>query len=415
MIAQERHLLATNSKPFTRSLTAPSERLEQIPVPIREALDPWRCPQQLLGWLAHTLSLDIWIEDWSESRKRAAIADAIRLNRIKGTRAGLDAYVDLADGEVLAVDLPPAGIYPDEGPDEAALARWRAAFAQIRIHDRPLDAGPADNACAGSIFPHDEPEPKGGCYPIEYAPVPTRTMVLWDDGEETVFNARKTTVATFGSTAIVEEWWADGAHPGIYLDQSHVDAHLAEERPVRRFVSRREVDYDHPVFSPLAISFAADVPLVDERPEHVRETFETDGVFAGSCHLDGGYLHPDDGWRHVYQMWRIYEPERSLGLEAPNGYHIGGRARLSLPPYEAHIAIEHAAPAGESHLFAGGFVDQVLGQEDTLKRNQLLDACALSKAERDQFLIRTAFHRPVTFGDRLTVADMAFGKLIKEV
>ena len=47
--------------------------------------DPQRCPLQLLPWLAWSLSVDDWEDDWSEEQKRAVVAASIEVHRRKGT------------------------------------------------------------------------------------------------------------------------------------------------------------------------------------------------------------------------------------------------------------------------------------------------------------------------------------------
>lgn len=64
---------------------------------IRDVVDPWRCPASLLPWLAWSMSVDLWDEAWSEVRKRQAIADNAAQQRRKGTRAAVEAALQLLE------------------------------------------------------------------------------------------------------------------------------------------------------------------------------------------------------------------------------------------------------------------------------------------------------------------------------
>ena len=90
-------LLPPNASSAERSLEASTARVADVPVPIRDLWNPDTCPTHLLPWLAWGLSIDIWDSSWSETQKRTAIADAIPMQRRKGTRASLRTVLDRFD------------------------------------------------------------------------------------------------------------------------------------------------------------------------------------------------------------------------------------------------------------------------------------------------------------------------------
>jgi len=55
------------------------------PEVLRTLLDADRCPENLLPWLAWTVSVDQWREEWSEAVRRQAIRNAYFIHRHKGT------------------------------------------------------------------------------------------------------------------------------------------------------------------------------------------------------------------------------------------------------------------------------------------------------------------------------------------
>lgn len=89
-------LLPPNASALERALEAATRRIDDVPVPLRDLWDPLACPIDLLPWLAWSLSIDIWDSDWSEAAKREQVAQALQMQRRKGSvasvRSLLDAY-----------------------------------------------------------------------------------------------------------------------------------------------------------------------------------------------------------------------------------------------------------------------------------------------------------------------------------
>lgn len=78
-------LLPPNAGPLERGLDAAAARISAIPAPLRDLWNPATCPLSLIPYLAFALSIDGWSPDWPESVKRARVAQAIEIQRIKGT------------------------------------------------------------------------------------------------------------------------------------------------------------------------------------------------------------------------------------------------------------------------------------------------------------------------------------------
>ncbi|MBB4266888.1 phage tail protein I [Roseospira visakhapatnamensis] len=98
-------LMPPNASGLERALDQVLARIEHVDLsPIRALKDPATCPAHLLPWLAWERSVDTWSATLTEAQRRAVIAAAPRLHRIKGTPAaiqlGLQA-VGLADAEVV--------------------------------------------------------------------------------------------------------------------------------------------------------------------------------------------------------------------------------------------------------------------------------------------------------------------------
>lgn len=78
-------LLPPNTTPLERNLEQVTERVTNLPVPLRRLWNPDECPEALLPWLAWSLGIDAWKAYWPLSIKRAIIKDAIHIKRKKGT------------------------------------------------------------------------------------------------------------------------------------------------------------------------------------------------------------------------------------------------------------------------------------------------------------------------------------------
>ena len=83
-------LLPPNATPLERALEQALARIEDVPVPVDTLWDPWRCPAELLPWLAWACSVDEWDPDWPEHVKRRVIAAAPDVHRLKGTCAAVE-------------------------------------------------------------------------------------------------------------------------------------------------------------------------------------------------------------------------------------------------------------------------------------------------------------------------------------
>lgn len=85
-------LLPINSTSLERALA--DVQVADLPVPLRELMDPQRCPVALLPYLAWAWSVDRWDPAWSETVKRKAVAAAFRIHQHKGTIAALRRVIE---------------------------------------------------------------------------------------------------------------------------------------------------------------------------------------------------------------------------------------------------------------------------------------------------------------------------------
>lgn len=87
-------LLPPNATALERQAADALAQIERVPVPIRDLLDPDRCPVELLPYLAWAFSVDRWNSAWPESAKRGAIKSAYFIHAHKGTLGALRRVVE---------------------------------------------------------------------------------------------------------------------------------------------------------------------------------------------------------------------------------------------------------------------------------------------------------------------------------
>ena len=108
-------LIPVNATVLERALERMTRRVDQIPVPIRDLWNPWTCPVRFLPWLAFALSIDAWSPDWPEAVKRNFVAQAIAIQRKKGTAASVRQVVEAFGGQIALREWwqqdPPAAPY----------------------------------------------------------------------------------------------------------------------------------------------------------------------------------------------------------------------------------------------------------------------------------------------------------------
>ncbi|UYU32459.1 phage tail protein I [Siccibacter colletis] len=68
--------------------------IARVPVLLRTLWSPESCPTRLLPYLAWTLSVDRWDENWPEATKRSVIASAFYIHKHKGTISALRRVVE---------------------------------------------------------------------------------------------------------------------------------------------------------------------------------------------------------------------------------------------------------------------------------------------------------------------------------
>lgn len=87
-------LLPPNAEQLERLAAEALIQIERVPIPIRDLVNPDRCPLALLPYLAWAFSVDRWDERWSETTKRKVIKSSYFVHSRKGTIGALRRVVE---------------------------------------------------------------------------------------------------------------------------------------------------------------------------------------------------------------------------------------------------------------------------------------------------------------------------------
>jgi len=87
-------LLPTNAAQLEQLTAKAMACIERVPIPIRDLINPDRCPVDLLPYLAWAFSVDRWDANWSEATKRQVIRTSYYVHSRKGTIGALRRVVE---------------------------------------------------------------------------------------------------------------------------------------------------------------------------------------------------------------------------------------------------------------------------------------------------------------------------------
>lgn len=88
------HLLPVGSSTLEKRAAECLKQAVENPILIADLINPERCPEPLLPYLAWAFSVDKWDEGWNGETKRLAIHNAFAIHKQKGTIAAIKRVVE---------------------------------------------------------------------------------------------------------------------------------------------------------------------------------------------------------------------------------------------------------------------------------------------------------------------------------
>lgn len=87
---KEKSILPPNATPLQKDLeNAIAFRLGKLDIPNRWLMNPEKCPEHILPWLAWAVSVDVWNDAWAVETRRAVIKASLQVHKQKGTIGAL--------------------------------------------------------------------------------------------------------------------------------------------------------------------------------------------------------------------------------------------------------------------------------------------------------------------------------------
>lgn len=406
----ERSLLPPNYPRYGRAVDEAGARLAEIPVPIADLWNPWTCPEVALPFLAWGMSVDIWDDAWTVTRKRAVVAASVDLHRHKGTLGGIKDHVALRDSTVVAATTPPATSFCSPAVTDVERRAYLDDLPQLRLYDK-WTGDDASTATFWDDFSGRFFDDLAGPFLFEQPSILTdragERAIMWDRGVVTEL--------TENAVAI------DGSHYEVMLPGDGSDAVFSGDHLNDDFYLMPSTAADRLYVFDLAASTGTDRILhsfaiypngsaVNTEPDFVAE-LGTDlaGVYCGQPIGEAGspgemWFTPSTAGERLYRVVYFYEEGRASVDD--RGLSFMGDARFGIGNYTAELSI--VIPGNRLPWIADDFVGGYFYDDRPAGLDKTLDAIVVAKAERDLVFVKTDIFKPLTVGQRLLVGTPLF-------
>jgi phage tail P2-like protein len=374
----------------------------RFPLPtelITSVWNPETCPADLLPYLAWGLSVDLWSDEWPETKKREACRKALRLHRLKTTPAGIKAHVEMAGAEVLRVIRPPARESLRGAMTQTDRLAWLDGLPQVRIY--PF----FHRAIAKSRHFYTGPGVRHQWHGQGFNRS-TRGFAIY--GRRATFYDRGTEVEiTVGGTDLgdVDRVYLRRVAPRrLFYGHGFRVGFLRTTAAETNVLTVRMSDANQ------HFAIQPSIEPVDVRPVRVaqRRVAPAKRAFFGR---HGGFLKESFGPLLIYDRLALNDPSRLGARRKVRSYH--GHGRFGIDPFTAELRIRVPMVRGRrrSGRWHGAGYSKAADMTPLAKA---IEAVRVSKAFRDTVLIDTQTQGRVKFGGGLRFGEFVFGQ-IKEV
>lgn len=381
---------------------------------LKAVFDPARCPARLLPWLATVFSVDVWRERWSEAQKRDVIARSIEMHRLKGTLAGLEAYLELIGARVAQAITPPALFFAsDFGPE--AYQDWLGRLPEVRIYHWQRDTShdisgalseepedlPEDVDILGAPLEHylaftEDFEDDGtpGCFSLHDDAFPIEAgvkAVLYDNGVETELEIESGNVADArmaGVSDVERVYFPEKVGSGFYasdLDSETEDTTFADDGYLHdgsdkqyAIYVRRSGQNVKEIGAPSIRGRAA----ADSDPVRVFVNGDASGGWFLDDPTEEAFASIEsDILASYYDSWRVVDPK----VKATHGPATSflDYDRFGIPAYTAEIQVDATEPAIDGAWFLDNGPPGFLMTSNFDALWDVCDVVVIASAKRD--------------------------------
>jgi len=405
---------------------------------VLRAKDPMRVDAPLLPLLAWERSTDLWRADWPLAKKRHVTDIAFEMQRKKGTRAGIEQYVEVAGGQCLSIAAPPLMCFPGADPTPEETAAWLARFAQLRTYKYSEYGNDAF-----AIFLTEETmrplcltdgTPRYWClHEIDATQYLGSHTTLWQNGVETPLSAlAATTGQAQGSVAdyriivlpadLAGVWFLDSS-PSVSVDGEIAYTPSSYDPVAARTISfvtdGNDYGANSGIFTSVTVSPGLD--LVTIKPTMVAQPAPTK---SGDWYLDARAAVLSDGELalfptsddraeyNLYEVLYLYDPSNPGPISmAPGSYCYLDNAFFQFPAYTAivRVAVTGTLPAAAFTNYVGGY----LVDPDLTPLWDVVGAVRSAKSARDLVLVDSNVYGVVTAGVGVFAGAITAGQMVQ--
>lgn len=386
-------LLPGNATPFEKTLVDSGSAFIDALAPDYSAyFDPATCPEDALPFLAHTLGLPIWREEWSTPKKRQILTDWPIVAGKLGTEDALRWAVSIAEGNIVTLTVPPQGFYLAGSPDENEVLwnEWLHHQPEIRLINLRQEG--IEVGYLGELdFPDEVAEP--GMFLGDEEDVATfftavvlsvaKAVIIRDDVETEIAFERLPDPRWKRNGEIINFYWPGTAGLGLFCDDAGSSDYFLDGLPPVKLYASVSFGYG----SGVNWSLVAPVDRVQDVKPELGWLYDEDGIglFADDFWL-GQFLDEIDPMRGTYQSFRIIE--EAANWQPPGSYLDWDRFSMDYHTAEVLTAIPGIASA-YGMILNYSFLDATYGLPDAEFPDieLLAEALTTTRAHRDDIYI----------------------------
>lgn len=412
-------LLPTNATPWELA----EERTDSARYPfdtdvIARTKDALLVDDRLLPVLAWERSVDVWYDGQTDTARRQETDKAIALHKLKGTKAGLKAYIELTGAKAIKIDSPPQKAFPGRAMTAAERTAWLARFQQVRTfkyRTRGAVAGAMFFTTATPfVFPSNPASPLAKfAVTINGFEYDGYHSFLWDNGAETALTQWKRTVTETDKTVNEYDWIVLPPNLNLrwFLNQPTPKYFLCSQSPIaERTISvfRDMKDYrDHNEFF-TSRTISPGLQPIRIKPERVAERAPSNyaQLFLGTPNAHA-YFTLGLAGLHIYDRIYLWEPNRGAVPMPPDARCFFDFSRFHFPPFTSLSKVQvtlNRPPFAFRDFMRGYWV-----AADMAPLNRLVDAARSASSARDSTLIDTQTHDTVTVAENLFCGEVNCG------
>ncbi len=397
------------------------------PAVISRTKDALLVDERLLPVLAWERSVDIYYDGQSLGQRRLVTDESYALHRLKGTKAGLKRYIELAGGKVRRIIAPPRRAFPGRSMTAAERAAWLAKFRQLRVY-KYRDRGASRHGLyigrnKTVVFSDRASMPaSAACLTaINSAEFIGRRAFLRDGNTETALKVWTRRVTAEDKTVALYDWIVLPGHLNGCWFMGQMKARLVPtaRNPIatrtlsvkvgERSYRDQQVSFDDrgltPGLRPILLN-----------PERVAERGL---VKPGEWYLGRpqAYLVPrnrDQAPEHLYERLYLHEFGRGPIPRPATARFFMGHDYMLFPAYNARalVEIKLKLPA-RSFLGRWKFFGGYLHRADMAPLWRIAAAVRSAKSARDRVLLDTRAHAKATARFNLLAGDVIAGQYVE--